>query len=176
MEDLIRNVHILFDERHSSTPTVPSPHVAETVTTELPQRSAVGSTRSTTRHRPGPVGIIPTSTPLSFSSLPSDVALESRLRPSPTTLPSPLLGLPSPNTLVEGVETASQEQVRGSEAADTLRDSVPPGVVAIASMSVTEWRLRLSQLPPEAMTIPQSPRASMFSSTTDLSRSSILSF
>jgi hypothetical protein len=169
LEDLIRNVHTLFDERPSSSPTVPSPQVAET--TGLPQPSQVDAMGSTTRHRPGLVGVIPTSTPSSLSSLPLDVALQSRLTPSLTTL----LGLPSPKTLVEGVETASQEQARDSEAAVTLVDSASPEVVAISPTSVTEWRLRLSQLPPETVTIPQSPPESVFSSTTDFPLSSIMS-
>jgi len=169
LEDLIRNVHILFDEQPSPS-TVPSPHMAET--TELPQPSKVDAMGSTTRHRPGLVGVIPTSTP---SSLPSDIALESRLTPSLPTLPSPILGLPLPNTLVEGVETASQEQVRGSEAADTLGDSAPPEDVAISPTSVTEWRSRLSPLPPEAVTTLQSPPESVSSSTTDSPLSSIMS-
>jgi len=159
LEDLIRNVHILFDERPSSHPTVHSPHVAET--TELP--------------RPGLVGVVPTSTPSSFSSSPSDVALESRPTPSPTNLPNPLLGTRSPNTLVEGMETASQEQVRGSEAVDTLVDSPPPEVVFVPPTSIAEWQLRLSQLPQEAATTPQTPPESVFSSTTDLPLSSIMS-
>jgi len=172
LEDLIRNVHILFDERPSSHPTVPSPHSTETI--ELPQPSEVDAMGSTSRHRPGFVGIVPTSTPSSCSLSPSDVALESRLTPSPTNLPNPLLGIPSPNTLVEGVETASQEQVRGSEAVDTLVDS-PPEVMSVPPTSIDEWRLRLSQLPQEAVTIPQSPPESVFSSTTDLPLSSIMS-
>ena len=80
MEDLIRNVHTLFDDEPSTSPPVPSS--AAEAAAETP------------------------STPSSFSSLPSDVTLESRLTPSPTALPSPLLG---PNTLVEGVETSSRE-------------------------------------------------------------------
>jgi hypothetical protein len=170
LEDLIRNVHTLFDERPSSFPTVPSPHVAETI--ELLQPSQVDAMGSTTQHPLGPVGITSTHTPSLFFSLPSDVALETHLTSSPTTLP---LGLPSPNTLVERVETASQEQVRGSEAAGTLVDN-PPEVVSVPPTSIVEWRLRLSQLlPPEAMTIPQSPPESVFSSTTDLPLSSIVS-
>jgi len=123
---------------------------------------------STARHRPGLVGIIPTSTPSSLSSLPSDVTLESCLVPSPPTLSSPLLGLPSANTLLEGVELVSQEQVttelRGSEAADIFWDS-PPEVVSVTPTSVTEW-LRQSQLPPEV--VPQSPPESVLSNTPSL--------
>ena len=33
MEDLIQNAHTLFDERPSLPPPVPSPHVAETMST-----------------------------------------------------------------------------------------------------------------------------------------------
>ena len=118
MEDLIRNVHTLFDNQPSTSPPVPSPAAeaaAETTSStlpsgsvlgvELPQPSEVVDTDSTIRH-PGITRATPTSNRSSFSSLPSDVTLESRLTPSPTALPSPLLG---PNTLVEGVETNSQE-------------------------------------------------------------------
>ena len=85
LEDFIRNVHTLFDERPASQ-IVPSSHASET--RELPQPSEVDVMGSNTRNRPGIIGMIPTSTPSSFSSLPSDVALESRLTPSPTTLPT----------------------------------------------------------------------------------------
>ena len=118
LEDLIRHVHTLFDDQPSTSPPVLSPAVDAAVETtsstftsgsvlgtELPQPSEVDAT-GTTAQRLRTTGVIPTSSPSSFSSLPSDVTLESRLTPSPTALPSPLLG---PNTLVEGVETNSQE-------------------------------------------------------------------
>ena len=118
LEDLIRHVHTLFDDQPSTSPPVPSPAVdaaADTTSStfpsgsvldaELPLPSEVDATGTTTR-RLRTTGVIPTSSPSSFSSLASDVTLESRLTPSPTALPSPLLG---PNTLVEGVETNSQE-------------------------------------------------------------------
>ena len=140
MEDLILNAHTLFDERPSPSP-----------------QSVMGFT---TRHRPGPVYGIPMSTQSSFSSLPLDAAMESRFTTSPTRLLSPLLGLPSSKTLPEGVEMTGQEQVipevQDTEAVETLTNSTP---VESVPMSVAAWRLevRQSQLPPEAMTMPQSP-------------------
>jgi len=192
LKDLIRNVHTLFDDQPSTSPPVPSPPaVAETASTfpsgsflsaELPQPSEVDAMGPTTRCL-GLVGVIPTSTHSSFSSVPSDVALESRLTPSPTALPSPLLGLPSSNTLLEGVETNSQEwvmpEVRGTEAVEpgALVNRPPPEVVSVPPTSVTEWRLCQSQLPPqpEAVTIPRSPPESVLSSTSDLPLSSVMS-
>ena len=190
LEDLIRNAHTLFDEPPSTTPTVPSPPMAETTSTfpsgsllsaELPQPSEVGAMGSATQPHPGLVRVIPTSAQLSFSSLPSHIAVESSPTPSPTTLPSSLLGLPSSNNLVEGVETTSQEyvipEVRGTEVMETLVFGPSSEVVSVPPTSVTEWRLRQSQLPPQpdAVTIPQSPPESMLSSTSDLPLSSVMS-
>ena len=141
-----------------------------------PQPPEVEAMGSTTRHRPGLVGGITTSAQSSFSSLHSDAAMESRLAPSPTSLLSPLLGLPSSN---EGVETTAQEQVipevRGTEAVETLPNNIPPEVVS--PTSVAEWRLRQSRLPPqpEPLTIPQSPPESVPSSTSDFPFSSATS-
>ncbi|KAF8257420.1 hypothetical protein EI94DRAFT_1817911 [Lactarius quietus] len=183
LEDLIQNVHTLFDERPSTSPPVPPPHAAETtslvssgsfLSSELPQSPKADAIQ----HRPGLVGVVPTSTQSSFTLLPSDAPLESRFTPSPTAWPSRLLELPSSNTVVERAETASQEQVtpegRGTEAGDASVNSPPPEVVA---GSVVEWRLRQSQLPPqpEAVTIPQSPPESVFSSSSDLPLSSVMS-
>jgi hypothetical protein len=162
VEDLIQNVHILFDERSSQFTPVPSSNVAETTSAytsgplflshELPQ--------STTQH-PGPVDGIPMSTQLSFSSLlTSDVAADSRRGLSPAGL----LRLPSSKTLTEGLEVSTQEQVipeeRRPKAAETLAGSNPAEVVPAPLTSVTEWRLYQSRLPPqaEALTIPR-PRA-----------------
>ncbi len=193
MEDLIQNAHTLFDERPSPTPPVPSPDGAEITSTytygsflspELPQPAEIEAMGSTTRHRPGLVGGIPTSTQSSFSSLPSDAAMESHLTPSPTPLLSPLLGLPSSQTLTEGVETTPQEQVpvvipeaSGTKAVETLANSTPAEVVSVPPTSVAEWRLRQSRLSPhpEAVTIPQSPPESVLSTTSDFPLSSATS-
>jgi hypothetical protein len=189
MEDLIQNVHILFDGQHSTSPPVPSP-AAETTSTfpsgsflgaELSQHSEVDAMGPNTR-RLGPVGVTPSLTQSPFTSLPLDVAFESSLTPPPTTLPGPLLGHPSSNTLVEGVETNSQEQgtheVRGTGAVEpeALANSPLEGV-PVPPTSVTEWRLRQSQLPsqPEAVTTPQSPPESVISSSSDLALSSVMS-
>ncbi|KAN0140300.1 Rho GTPase activation protein [Lactarius tabidus] len=119
LEDLLRNVHTLFDGRPSTSLLVPSPP-AETTSTfpsgsffgvELSQLSKVDVMDPTTL-RQGLVGVTPSLTQSSFSSLPSDVALEINLTPSPTTLSGPLPGLPSSNALVGLVETNSQEQVK----------------------------------------------------------------
>jgi hypothetical protein len=166
MGDLIQNAHTLFDERPSPSP-----------------QSIMGST---TRHRPGLVYDIPTSThwQSSSSSLPLDAAMESR---SPASLLlSPLLGLPSSKTLPEGVEMTAQEkvipEVRGTEAVETLTKSTLAEVVSVPT-SVAQWRLEVqvppSQLPPhpEAMTIPQSPSdsESVLSSTSGFPLSSATS-
>ncbi len=188
MEDLIQNAHTLFDERPPPSPPVPSLDVAGTTSTytyssllspELPQPAEVEAMGSTTRHRPGLIGGIPTSTQSSFSSSPSDAAMESRLTPSPTPLLSPLI--PSSKTLAEGVETTMQEQVipeaRGTKAVETLPHSTPPEVVPVSPTSVAEWRLRQSQLSPhpEAPRIPQSPPESVLSSTSEFPLSSATS-
>ena len=190
LEDLIRNVHTLFDKSPSTSPRVPSPQAADTTSTfpsgsfssaELSQPSEVDVMGSTSQHRPGLLSVIPASTQSSFPSLPSHVAMEHRLIPSPTALPSSLLGLPSSNVLVEVVKTTSQEQVipkvRGTEAVETLADGPSSEVVSVPPTSVTEWRLRQSQLPPQpdAVTIPQSPPESVLSSSSDLPHSSVMS-
>ncbi|KAF8260447.1 hypothetical protein EI94DRAFT_1748379 [Lactarius quietus] len=182
MVDLIRNVHTLFDERPSTPPPVPSPHASDTtspgpkgsvLSAELPHSSVDDAIRN----RSGPVDVIPTSTQSSFTSLPSDVALENRFTPSPPARPSRPLVLPSSNTVVERAETASQDRVShnvtDTEAGEASVNS-PPEVVAAV---VAEWRLRQSQLPPqpEAVTIPQSPSESVFSSSSDLPLSSVMS-
>jgi hypothetical protein len=153
LEDLIRNVHILFDDQPSTSPPVPSP-AAETTSTfpsgsflvaELSQHSEVDAMGPNTRHL-GPVGVTPSLTQSPFASLPLDVAFESSLTPPPTTFPGPLLGLLSSNTLVEGVETNWREQgtheVRDTEAVEpeALANS-PLEDVPVLPTSVTEWRL-----------------------------------
>jgi hypothetical protein len=63
MEDLIQNVHTLFDEHHSQPPSVSLPDAAESTSTytygslflspELPQRTEIPVMGSTTRDPPG---------------------------------------------------------------------------------------------------------------------------
>jgi hypothetical protein len=190
LEDLIRNVHTLFDDQLSAPPPFPLP-AAETTSTpfpsgsslraELPQPSGVDAIDPTIQ-RPQLVGVTPTLTQSSFSSLPSDVALDSRLIPSPTTLPAPLLGFPSSSTLVEGMEMNSQEQVtpevRRTEVVELeAQGSYSPEVMSVPPTFVDEWRLHQSQLPsqPEAAIIPQSPPESVLSSMSDLPLSSVMS-
>ena len=100
---------------------------------------------SSTQHRPASVGGFPTSGRSSLSSLLSDATAESRLAPSPTPMPSRLQGLPSSQTLTEGVEATTQEQVipeaRDTEAVETMANSTPPEVVSVPPTSVAEWRL-----------------------------------
>jgi len=164
--------------------------VAETTSTfipgsflspELPQPAEVQAMGSTTGNRLWLVGGIPTSTQSSFSSLPSDADMESRLTPSSTPLLSPLQGPPLSKILTEGAETTTQEQVipeaRGTQAVETLPNSTPAEVGSVPPASVAEWRLRQSRLPShtEPLTIPQSPPESVLSSTSDFPFSSATS-
>ncbi|KAF8269710.1 hypothetical protein EI94DRAFT_1724495 [Lactarius quietus] len=191
MEDLIQNVHTLFDEHPSQSSPVPSPDVVDTtpartdgslfLSPKLPQSVEVPAMSSTAQLRPGLVDGIPTSTQSSFSSLPLEAAIDSRLTPSPSGLLSPLVGLPSSQTLMEGVETATQAEVipevRGPKAAETLASDASVEVVSAPPTSVTEWRLRQSRLPPqlEALAIPQSPPESVLSNISDFPLSSATS-
>ncbi|KAI9448583.1 hypothetical protein H4582DRAFT_100109 [Lactarius indigo] len=165
MADLIKNAHILFDERPSLPSPVPSSDVIEATPThtygslflspEFPQ-----TVDSVSQHRPVLFGGTPTFTRSSLSSLPPDPTMGTRLTPSPTPLLGPLLGLPNPQSLAEGVETTAQEVV-----------SVPPPT------SVAAWRLRQSQLPPQpdVVTMPRSPPESVLSSTSEFPLSSATS-
>jgi hypothetical protein len=192
VEDLIQNAHTLFDERPSQSPTAPSSDVAETTSThthgslflnpEFPQSAGVQAAGSTSRHRPGLVGSIPSSNQSTFSSFPSDGSVESRLTPPLIDSLSPLRGLSSSNTLTEGLGTTTQlaEQVipkaTGTEAIRTLPTSTPPDVVPLpAATSVTEWRSYQSRLPPdpEALRRPQSPTESDLSNMSDISATSL---
>ncbi len=167
LEDLIQYSHVLFRDSPSRSPPVPPLHdVSETtspltyrslfLSPEIPRSAEVQAKGPTTRHGPGITGGIPTPTRTSFSSLPLGDAEESR----PTALLSPLLGLPSSQTLTEGVET-----------------STPPEVASLQPTSVAEWQLRQSRLStdPEALTIPQSPPESVLSSASDFPLSSATS-
>lgn len=199
MEDLIQNVHTLFDEDLSPPPPNPSFDGAGTTTPytqgslflspELPQPAEVQAVGRNTVHRPGLVGGIPTSTQSTFS-LPSDASTESSPTPSPTPLLSPLLGLSSSKTLAERVKIATKKELmpqeRGPRAVETLADgtlaevvSVPLTSVAEWRMSVAEWRLRQSQLlpQPDGLTIPQTqnPSESALSSMSDFQHSSATS-
>ncbi|KAF8265573.1 hypothetical protein EI94DRAFT_1804224 [Lactarius quietus] len=190
MNDLIQNVQTLFDKRPSPSPPVPSPIIGETtfthtygslfLTPDLPQLAVLETMGSATRQRPGPVDGIHTSPQSFFTSWPSDAPVESRLTPSPHALLSPLLGLSS-NTLKEGVEMNTQEQViseeRGANAVESSPNSTPPDDLSppvLTSASVAEWRLRQSLLPshPEAMTTPQSPPESVLSGASEIPISS----
>ncbi|KAH9007770.1 hypothetical protein EDB83DRAFT_696231 [Lactarius deliciosus] len=136
MEDLIQNAYTLFNERPFPSQPVPSPDAAEPTSTftygslfltpELPQ-AEVQAMGSATRHRPEYLGGAPTSAQPSFSSLPSDTAVESHLTPSPTPLLSPLLGFPSSQQTL--TETTMQEpvtpEVRGTKAVEGLANSPP---------------------------------------------------
>ncbi|KAH9029690.1 hypothetical protein EDB85DRAFT_1509827 [Lactarius pseudohatsudake] len=161
MEDLIQNAHTMFDER--TPPCVTSPYG----TVLSPELSQSGS--STTRHRPGFVEGIPTSTQSSFSISHSDTSVEGRL--------TPLLGLSLSQTLKDGTGTTTQEQVipwaRGTQAVETLLDSSPLEVVSLPPTSATEWWLPHPGLHqrPEAPTIPPSRPESALSSTSDFSLS-----
>ena len=184
MEDLIQNVHTLFDECPTQPAPLPSPNVPETMSAythgslflspELPL--------STIQHHLGRVDGIPTSSQSSFSSSPSDVTTNSRPTPPPIALLSPLVGLSSSKTLTEGTETTTHEQVTPEERTRTvveaLPNSTPPDAEYIsASMSVAEWRLHQSQLrlDPEVGTMPQSPPSSVLSSASDFPLSSATS-
>ena len=117
MEDLIRNVQTLFDERPSQPSPVTS-NVAEATSTHtyglspgFPQSSETQSTGSTSRHRPGLVDGTHTSTQSSFSTFPcSDGAAVNRFTPLQAALMSPLRGLSLSRMPTEAVQTATQEQ------------------------------------------------------------------
>ncbi|KAF8269717.1 hypothetical protein EI94DRAFT_906828 [Lactarius quietus] len=176
MEDLIQNAPILFDERPLQSP---SPDMADTVSTlsygsfmsSEPSRSAeVQAVVSTTGRRPGVVGGTPTSTQSPFTSYP-DSPEDGRLTPMRVPLLSPLLGLSSPQTLMERLETTTQEHdiphAGGTRAVETQPNSSLQEVV-------TDWLLPQSGLlhqHPEAHMTPPSPPESVRSSTTDLSLS-----
>ena len=185
MEDLIQDVHALFDEHPS--PPIPSSNASETTTPytygslflspELPQSAEVQVVGCRTAYRPG-IGGIRTSTRPSLS-LPSDAAAESRLTPSPAPLLRPLLRLPSSHTLRGGVETTTQDELipktRSPKLVETLLNSTPAEVAPVPLSSVAEWRLRQSRLPPDATTNPQSPQESVLSSMSDFPLSSATS-
>jgi len=160
MEDLIQNVHTLFDERPSPPSPFSSPDVAETMSTLTygssflsHEPAEVQVVRPGHQHNLGFVGGIPTSTQSSFSSLvPSDAVMESRFTPLAAPVLSPLLGLSS---LTEGVETTAQEQVipevRGIKAVEILATSTPAEVVSVPLTSVAEWRSQQLRIPPESV-------------------------
>jgi hypothetical protein len=184
MEDLIQNVHTLFDQFPTQSAPIPSSNVADTASAYTRGSLFLSPelTLSTTQHHPGLVGGIPTSSQLSFSSSPSDTTTNSRPTPPPIALLSPPLGLSSSKMLTEGLETATQAQVvpkaRARTAVETLPNRTPPDAEYIpASSSVAEWRLQQSrQTPdPEAGTIPQSPPESVLSSASDFPLSSATS-
>ncbi|KAH9029682.1 hypothetical protein EDB85DRAFT_1508451 [Lactarius pseudohatsudake] len=158
MEDLIENVHILFDER-----AVPSPY-GSFLSPELPRSAEVGPT---TRHPPSLVGQFPTSTRSSFSSH-SEPPVERRL--------TSLLGLSLSQSLREAMETTTQEQVipgaRGTQAIEML-DGSSPEAASLPPTSTAEWWLPHPGLHqhPGTPTIPPSRPESVLSSTSDFSLS-----
>ncbi|KAF8265551.1 hypothetical protein EI94DRAFT_1831140 [Lactarius quietus] len=180
LEDLIRNVHTLFDERPFTPPPVPSSRTAET-RSPVPSGSFLNADwpqsfeAHAIRRRPGLIGVFPASP---FTSSHSDATSESRLTPSPAAWPSNPFELPSSSTVVGREEMASQKwltpEVRGMEAREASTSSPPPEVMAAL---VAEWRLRQAQLPPQrdAGMIPQSPRESVLSNSSDLTLSSDMS-
>ncbi|KAI9430914.1 hypothetical protein H4582DRAFT_2103458 [Lactarius indigo] len=183
MEDLIQNAYTLFDEHLSPSQLVLSLDVAEPTSTstygslflspELPQVAEVQAMDSTTRYHPELLGGVPTSAQPSFSSLPSDTAVESHLTPSPTPLLSPLLGFPSSQQTLTEMTTP---EMRGAKAVETLSNTSPPAeIVSIPLTSVAEWRLRLLPPHPEPLTIPQGPPESMPCTASDVPISSATS-
>ena len=185
MEDLIRNAHVLFDERPPPSPPVPS-HMAETtsylafgsfLSAESSSSAGAQAVGSTSRHQLGLVGGVPTSIQSSFTASHSDASMDGRLTPTLAPLLSPLLGLstgPS-QTLRERLETTMRGQVipgpGGIQAVETFPNSSSRGVVSVSSTSVGDWWLPQPGLHqhPESPTIPQSPSESVISSTSDLS-------
>ncbi|KAI9433334.1 hypothetical protein H4582DRAFT_1003264 [Lactarius indigo] len=163
MEDLIQNAHILFDE--CTAPRVPSPY-GSALSPELSRSTEVGST---TRHRPGLVGRVPTSLQSSFSASHSDTSVEGRL--------TPLLGLSLSQTHRDAVGTTTQGQVipvaRGTQAVETMLDGSPLEAASLPPTSFTEWWLPYPGLHrcPEAPTIPPSRSESVLSSTSEFSLS-----
>jgi len=121
--------------------------------------------------------------PLRSPPVPSSDVPESPSTPTLTSLfLSPLLGLPSSQTLKEGAETSTGEKVipkaRGTKDMETMSNSIqaPPEVSAkVTPTSVAEWRLQVpSRLPPQPA-IPQSPSESVLSSLSDFPLSSATS-
>ena len=181
MEDLIINVHTLFDEHPSQAPPASSSDVTESTSAHT-YSSLVLSPQLPQRTENGLVDRIPTSSQPSSASLPSDAAIDSRLTLSPTRLLSPpILGFPSSNSHTEGVKTTSQEEVisavSGAKAVETLANSTPAEVISVPPTSVDEWRLRQAHLtsPPEALTTPQNPPESVPSSMSNFRPSSATS-
>ena len=184
MKDLIQNVHVLFDRGPTLSSPVPSPLVDETISAdtrgslflspELPQRS-------TPRLRPEHVDNNPTSSQLSFSSLPpdSDSATNSHLTPPPTTLLSPLLELSSSKTFTE---TTVQEHVipeaRATMSVETFINSTPSDVVYPPTSRSVDARWPPQSQPranPEPLMMPQSPPVSELSSMSGFPLSSATS-
>ncbi|KAN0140281.1 hypothetical protein V8E53_002177 [Lactarius tabidus] len=145
LEDLIRNVHTLFDGQ-------PSPVAGK--------RSMFDNFDSGSLFS-GVSSVIPTSTESSISSSPSGVAWERCLTPPPTTLPSTLLRHPLSNTLVEGVEMSSQKQ----EMYEMRRIRAVAPMALANSPHLDSEVASIPPTPPEAVTVPQGSPESMLSST-----------
>jgi hypothetical protein len=182
MEDLIQNVHTLFNKHPFPLRPVTPSEVVETrpvpsfysyslgsslsrfSSPQLPQFAAVQAPDPTPLHRPGLADSIPTymRSSLSFSS---GYSAET----SPTALLTPISS-ESSKTLTE-VETTTQERpiakARSTEAIKTLPNSSLPDVVPLlAPTSVAEWRIHQLRFPPdpEVLMRPQSPPESVPSS------------
>ena len=180
MEDLIQNAHTLFDERPSRSPSIDVARAMSTHThsslilsPEPPESAEVQATGSTSRHLPGLVDGIPSSTQSSFSSS------ESRLTLPPIDPPSPLLlGPSSSKSFTKGEETTTQEKRVPPRATTALPNSTPPDVGPLpATTSVAEWCLNQSRVAPDSdtLTIPQSPSESALSDMSDFPLSSVTS-
>lgn len=176
MEDLIRSAETLFvDESPPQSSPVPSFHVAETMSSdpypstlflspESPQFAALQDTGSTPRHHE-PVVDDPIQNARSTRSDERPSRFPSFNVAEPTSCPddsgyshpasslfaplSPLLGLSSSTTPVEGVETTAEEMpIPDARATGVLPNrTLPPDEVPFPSpTSVTERRFTLPRL------------------------------
>ena len=181
MEDLIRSVETLFvDESPPQSSPVPSFHVAETMSSdpypstlflspESPQFAAFQDAGSTPRHHE-PVVDDPIQNARSTRSDERPSRFPSFNVAETTTCPddsgyshpasslfaplSPLLGLSSSTTPVEGVETTAEEMpIPGARATVVLPNGTPlPDVVPFSSpTSVAERRFTLPRLERERL-------------------------
>ncbi len=118
-----------------------------------------------------------TTSTLTYSSLDQgpEFSLSAELQ-----APSPLLGFPSSQTLMEDVETTEGEGAGGTKVVEVLSNNTPQDVNVVSPMptSVAERRLQVRHLgehPQPALTIPQSPPVSVLSITSDFTFSSATS-
>ena len=153
MEDLIQDVHALFDEHPSPPPPISNASETTTLDTtflspELSRFAEVQVVGSRTVYRPGIGGIRSLASTRSSLSLPSDAVAESRRTPSPAPLLS--LGLPSSHTL-KGVEMTAQDELISPDAT-TIPQSPHESVISSTSdfplSSATSLRTRMGPLSP----------------------------